>query len=210
MTGSVSCPHTGNAALYLIPADGSETPVPVELYCSDASFGLSSPTWSPDGRAIAFTEHFDDDNLAVIGEEAIKICNLPNPPSSPLNPCTMTTAVERTEADHLGGSDWSNTLGTTSTTTTLAFDWRQVKGWSGRGWSVYTAPLEWDEEQQLWDRKAESVIELLFSGRGQSWSPDDSGIAAYGIFIYNVATLAKRKAAKGSSPDWRGPEPPSS
>jgi len=173
-------------SLYVMPADGSGPAT--EVYCSTARLGLYDPSWSPDGSAISFQEEFDDDNLAVIGETAIRICNLG--PGG----CEITTAVERTEADHLYIADWLNDGSGLLYTSS-----------DGKWGSVLRVPLTHDGPN--WIRTPGSTPEFLFSGRNPSSSPDDSQIVARGLAIYDATSLTKTRAPKGSAPDWRVPAP---
>ncbi len=184
----------GGGSLYVMAADGSGAPE--EVYCSQASFGVSSPTWSPDGGAIAFGEHFDDDDLAVIGEDGIRICNLVTSGDGSLTCDTpLETAVSRYEADHLEQPDWSN-----DGSTLLFTRWTSSIQESG----VYRVAVAHDGLR--WTRQDGVDIESMSPiWMDPSWSPDDSHIAAHGIEIYDATTLRKKKAPKGHAPDWRGP-----
>jgi len=182
-----SCGVSGDIpwrSLYLVPADGSAPAT--EVHCSSAPLGIYNPSWSPDGTAIAFHEEFDDDDLAVIGESAIRVCNLG--PGG----CTITTAVDRTEADHLWGPEWLNDGSALLYTSS-----------EGKWGSVFRISLTHDGSG--WIRVPGSAPEFVVSGRNPSSSPDDSQIVVTGLSIFDAVTLEKTRAPKGTSPDWRVP-----
>jgi Tol biopolymer transport system component len=183
-------------SLYLMAVGGG---APVEVLTRHPPFVPRSPTWSPDGTAIAFVTPLEDDLDPTTNEETCQICNL----NASMDGCDLVTEVIRNDwPDLVVGVDWAPTGGTESV---LAVTRGATGGGPGYEGMIYTVEVTRDPEG--WSRTAGEDAVYRFQSENPSWSPTSDRIVADGLNVFDMTTQSTSRSTKGYHPDWRPPAP---